>query len=221
MEKRQVSPANNSFIPKNPVQKHSYVKNVKRVSFPIFSILSYALLISSILSAIVVFIYGQYLSKTLEQSLVTLDANIDAFSVSAMMSVADFNNRLNAAKDLLDQHIMYPAVLNLLSSLSVQTLTYEKIEFSRTVNSNINVVATAQTQEFDAILFQREVLKDAKQLGIVSLEISDVMYVPEKTSTDAATPSGVTFKMNMVLAQEAFTLNSHNFIEDFAKEETL
>ncbi len=167
---------NNSFIPKQGPVRRSRAVNSKPVY--IFTLISYILVFSALLSSGMVYMYSQYIHKQLANQIELLNSDINTFSVADMERVYEFDLRLQQAFTRLDNNVSIVSVLNLLESSTVGTVEIEKLEIERVGDTSLELLVTMNTESFDSTIFQRNV-QEQKQ------SFESIVVKKLKTSTGA------------------------------------
>lgn len=145
-----------SFIPKNPVRGSSRPRPVKRLY--LISIVATILFISSALASAGIFVYTLSLEGSLRAEQQRLNEQRDSFSQSDLEQVLEFEARLGAAKQILNQQVYLPALFESLEATALQSTTYVGFAYEKIGVNNILVTLESSNPTFNGVLFQREVL---------------------------------------------------------------
>jgi len=189
-----------SFIPKQSKNSRQVNRRVRRVAFPVLSVLGYAFFIGALLSAGAVFVFEKYTEKQLQQTVAGLEGAIQNFSEADLRTVVGFSNRITTANSILNNHASITKVLDAVEQLALQTVTILSLELSREAENQIVLSFKIEAEEFDALLFQRDVLSVQGSDLIEKAQFSDVDYNPAQTGQEGGTePKTVSFGMELTL----------------------
>jgi hypothetical protein len=189
-----------SFIPKRSAT--SRVRQPRRYNFFIIGIISYALFIAAPVAAAAVFVYETYTERQLAAAIQELDTAINDFSVSDMLTVVEFDNRLRGAQALLSSHVSLVHALTILEEGTAQSIVFENLDFKRTDRSTITLSSALTAENFDAAIFQRESYMTNELLASTLLE--DLSFTPDTSEQTSDTPDiavngTFTFAANTIL----------------------
>lgn len=208
-------PPQSSFIPKQPRQT-SNNQIVRKVSFPVLSIISYALFIGSLIASGVVFVYETYTSNLLKELVTQLDTEVSDFSTADLHTLVDFNQRIVDSSRILNGHISIVSVLEYLEENSLQTIQYESINLKRESDESLLVTADIKATEFDGVLMQRRLLKEQEAKTLNSFSISEISYTPQSIAEGGEITSKlISFTLELDLPTYQFALaNQLNLVSE-------
>ena len=146
----------NSFIPKRRNSKLKRSGSVRKVFF--VSIITYSLLIASLLVAGGAFLYKNITNTQLEREVVQLDSAVNTFSVQDFQTVQEFDDTLTKTRDRLDNTISVVAVLDELDSVVAQPIQIIDLNLVRNDDVDVTLTISFTTETLDAALFQRKIL---------------------------------------------------------------
>jgi hypothetical protein len=150
-----------SFVPKQPTQqaprKYSSGNNI-------FLYVACAILAASIIAALGVFFYAQYLNSiesAKASELLTAQNNVN------QNSVADFvrlHNRFIAADQILSQHVALSQFFALLGSITVQDVTFNSLGIEVAADRSAQITMLGQAANFNALASESTVFAQQKQI---------------------------------------------------------
>lgn len=199
-----------SFIPKQSKNIHRVARQARKVSFPILSVLGYAFFIGSLLSAGTVFVYEKYTQKKLQQTVFGLESAIQSFNEDDMRSVVGFSQRVEAAQSILDNHISVTKILESLEEIMVGTVTITSLDFVRQNKDLVTVQLEVEAEEFDAVIFQRDVLTAQNSGLIESVQFLNVNYIAPQINQDGVSEAKtISFEMDLTLSTEQYLVRNN------------
>lgn len=161
-------PSGPSFIPKQNTVKVARRGNARQVY--VFTIISYTLLVASLVAVAAVFLYDRYTKRVLAEEVTSLSKAIASFSPEDMNKVIELDERLRSTETKLENSISVSAVLGILEKATIDTVQFTDLQFSRDEDKNIAVSAGITTDSFDSVLFQRGIYEAATDLATVRVE---------------------------------------------------
>lgn len=193
-----------SFIPKQPTRQVAPRRRSKRVAFPLFSMLGYALFIGAIIAAVGMFIYNEYTDQQLTLAVTELTRKIDEFSTTDLTTVMQFNQRVVEAKTILKNHISVNEMLGTVEAFAVQSLTFTNISLERESADTMTVTIEGTGTEFDFLIFQRDLLSSQTVAAVRGVNVDQLTYLPETITDTEVTPKQVQFTLLVTLAADQF-----------------
>ena len=148
--------SNTSFIPKSPVRGSSNPRPVKRLY--VISIVTSILFISTVFAAGGIFIYSLSLERNLQAEQQRLNEAREAFNQSDLEQVLEFEARLQAANELLNQQVYLPVLFTALEDTALLSTTYTNFEYESDGFNTLRITLETTNPTFDGAIFQREVL---------------------------------------------------------------
>lgn len=170
----QVNP---SFIPKqNPAQLTR--RNPSRQVF-VLAILSYTLIVAALLAAGGLYAYERYVNKSLAKEIESYNTEIASFNTEEFQNVVALSEQLTQAKKLLDGRVAMATVLDIIASSTIDTVQFTDAKLERLLNGDVSFEASAKTDSFDSILFQRRIYDEAAKIATVDLSDVDISFGSE------------------------------------------
>lgn len=180
-----VDVTNNSFIPKRgPIKK---ARRVVTRQVYVFTLVSYILIFASLIASLGVFIYEQVINRQLSAEVVALDSEIASFNQADMERVTAFNNRLQQAKARLNATVSIASLLDIVEKSTITTAQFMSFSLERELDDQLVVITQIETDSFDSVIFQREILKQNQ--AISNVEVTD-LAMKDITTTQAAPVQG-------------------------------
>lgn len=206
--------SSSSFIPKKPVRGSSRPRPVKRVY--LISIVSSVLFVAALLASGGLFIYTISLEQELTSEQQRLNQQRETFSQSDLQRVLEFEARLQAANQLLNQQVYIPTLFRALEDTVLQSTVYRGLEYEKEGPNRINVTLETTNPTFDGVLFQREVFASNPTLQGVS--ITDVSFTSidnnqqQQQTADVANEVQFTIEhdLNNTLLERSQTTNTQS-----------
>ena len=162
---------NNSFIPKRgPVKK---ARRAMSRQVYVFTFVSYILIFASLVASLGVFIYKQVVDRQLDAEIAALNAEIASFSQADMERVTAFNTRLQQAKERLNATVSVASLLSIIEQSTISTAQFASFSLEREQDDQLVVTAQIETDSFDSVIFQREVMKQNPTVS--SIEVTDLV----------------------------------------------
>lgn len=169
-----------SFIPKNPVRGSSRPRPVKRLY--LISIVASILFISTVFSAVGVFIYTLSLEQNLQAEQQRLVETRDAFNQSDLEQVLEFEARLRAANEILNQQVYLPALFTALEETALVSTAYTNFEYKKDALNTLRITLETKNPTFNGVLFQREVL--ASNQVLQGATITDIVFADTSATNE-------------------------------------
>jgi len=178
-----VNPQGTSFIPQRPTHGKTAPRKVRKIY--VLAYLSYVIFFGALISAAGIFFMNFSLNAQLDSQRQRLSAERERFNESDIESVRDLEKRINIAKERLNNHVSVLAILEALESSAVQSLYFESFTYEREGDAFPKVVFGGTSDQFNNLLFQREVLATNpilagtafKEVGIEARELESGQIV--------------------------------------------
>lgn len=151
-----MNPQGTSFIPQRPTQGRLKNRGVRKIY--ILAYVSYVFFFGTTLAAAGLFFYNATLEAKLVHQKELLTAERDKFSQSDIESVRELERRINLAKERMDAHISVVSIFEALEKNAVQSLQLVSFGYKRLNDDAPVVTVSGNTNEFNKVLFQRDVL---------------------------------------------------------------
>lgn len=179
-----------SFIPQRPTQGKVKNRSVRKVY--ILAYVSYVLFFATLLSAGGILFYKYALNKTLNNEKAALASQQDRFSESDIASVQDLNQRINLATVKLNDHISVSALFGALESSAVQSVKFIGFDYKRSADGSPSITLKGGLNDFNSLIFQREVFKTNPILANASFSDITSAAVALDTGSKSSSATGAT-----------------------------
>lgn len=187
-----MNPQSTSFIPKRPVTGNTQKRVVRKIY--VLTYVSYILFFGTLLAVAGVFFFKLTLESQLvgqQQQLITEKAQ---FSQSDIESVRELADRIDLAKDRMDQHISVLSILEALDKSALETLQFTDFTYERSLDTAPIVKLKGNTASFNSLVFQREVLSENPILA--SGTFDEVAFDLESEEENVQNERTITFELN-------------------------
>jgi len=188
-----------SFIPKSPINSKVSNRRVRKIY--IVTYLVYVLFFGTIIAAAGTWFYTSSLTNDLAAKQLQLEAAEQQFAQSDLERVAELEERLEIAQELLDNRVSIVAVLNAIEETTVSNVLMNEFTFGVNESDVLELQMVANANNFNDALFQRTLFKDNSILAGAS--ITNVEYGEASESGESAAAPDVSFTIQKVLNAEA------------------
>lgn len=174
------------------------VKKRRRVQ--VFSLLTTFLLVASLSGVGGVYAYTGYVKKQLESEKEKLGQINKSENNKKIEEIRIYNQRLNVAHSILDNHIAASKIFGLLEDATKQTVQFEKLEYAYDPGYEAQIKLSGKTREFESLALQKMQLLKNNTFDLLEIsEINNTISAEDGTqgSQTAGTPvlEGVTFNV--------------------------
>jgi hypothetical protein len=143
-----------SFIPKQPLIKDR-IKSTP-TSIGIFSIISWFIFIVVILASVGVFVYEQYLTRSIASKNTELSNNIKSFDTASVDHFVKLDARLQAATAILNNHLAVSTLLGLIADNTVQSVQFTDFKYSYDEGNKITLALSGKAPDFASVALQSD-----------------------------------------------------------------
>lgn len=161
-----------SFIPKSPVKGTVNRRRVRRVY--IFTYIIYIFFIGTLIASGVTWFYQYTMERKLEDTKLALNDERSKFNQADLSRVNDVNHRLQEVRRILDRQVSLLSVFKAIEDTTLRSIQLSGFAYQRDLNSELTVNLLAKANDFNATLFQRQVLNGNPVLAQSTL--SEVTY---------------------------------------------
>jgi hypothetical protein len=145
-----------SFIPKQPVTDTA---RPRTSAASLVFLVSFILFMASLAAAGAVFIYGQVITKNINDGKVTLQRNKNAFDPTTISELTRLNDRINATYGLLKNHKSVSTFFQVLSNTTLKTVRFTDFTYS-SVGDKITVSMNGQAFNYETVALQSKAFTD-------------------------------------------------------------
>lgn len=180
------SPIRSSFIPKDAAAP---VKTIIRKGglYDLFMLISIVLVIASIVLAVGVFLYIQFLETESASKLAQLERAKQAFEPALIQKLMHLDDRMHVADELLAAHLAPSMVLQILEQSTLQTISYGSFNFSAEDSQTTSIKMGGTAQSVNSIALQADLFSK-----------SSVLTSPIFSGVNRA-PGGVAFNVSALI----------------------
>lgn len=147
-----------SFIPKKPITSD---RPIAKTPKSLFSILSFVLLLVTLVIAGGLFFYKSYLIKQKESFSVSLDKMRNNFDQDTIKDLENFDKRVTTSKTVLNNHIVLSPMFQLIGDLTIPSVQYTKFEHSNS-EGEFQVHMTGVANDYRSVALQADVFNTPK-----------------------------------------------------------
>lgn len=124
----------------------------------LFILIAIVLLVASVALAVGVFLYVQFLNTSSTSKLDQLERAKQAFEPSLIQELTRLDDRMQAADQVLSEHIAPSSFFHLLEQLTLQTVAFTNLEFQAVDPQNMNVKMRGIAASVNSIALQADYL---------------------------------------------------------------
>lgn len=206
-----------SFIPRQAAGAvPSRVRRKRR--FHVFGFIATALLLASVILAVGLLFYKDYVLASLESEKAALEQERTRFDESSIASVTELDRRIAAAYYLLDEHIAPSKIFDALELTTKERVQFTSFNFERRPSGEVTVTIGGSTPEFKTVALQalqfgrNPLMEDAvfTQLGTFRPEATILRDIDNQDQLFEQ-ESRVNFSVIGLLSQEALAFEGENF----------
>jgi hypothetical protein len=156
-----------SFIPKKPVLSSS---NGHKLPRSLFLVLSIFILIITILASVGLFLYKNNLEKQRDSLSISLAEIRDSFEKDTVDELLLFDRRIELSKKILDNHIIFSPLFNLLGELTIPSIQYTSFKNVDTKN-NVTIEIKGIARDYRSIALQAGIFNSPQ-----ASDLSNVLF---------------------------------------------
>ncbi|MFT5037261.1 MAG: Tfp pilus assembly protein PilN [Candidatus Azotimanducaceae bacterium] len=161
-----------SFIPKRNTSKSAQPPSARRIY--VFSYISYIFFFGALIAVVGTFFLNEQAIKELNKHVALVAEAQKQISRSELDSVRQLDNRLHAAKQILAAHAAPSVLFGALEDSILRNVQIDSFTYTRTDDTGVTLNVSGLTGTFDAILYQRDVMKENELLA--SADLVEVSY---------------------------------------------
>ena len=159
-----------SFIPKKPITSNLSEKEPR--SF--FGMIALFLFLASLLISGGLFVYKSYLTKQQESLSMSLAVTRDSFEKDTIDELELFNKRTESAKQILNNHIVFSPLFNLLGNITIPSIQYTNFE-QQTNEKGFLVDIDGVARDYRSIALQADIFNSSKGSSFKNVLFSNLM----------------------------------------------
>jgi hypothetical protein len=151
-----------SFIPKKPIINEPVSSSPRSVS--ILLIIAIFILFTVLIATGGLYLYKVSLVKQIASMQNSLTLAQNSFEPSQITQLKVLDKRLNAATEILNNHINITPIFTALEQLTMKTVRYTQFSYNLGANNTINVKISGQAIGYRAIALQADLFSTNKNL---------------------------------------------------------
>ncbi len=159
---------NSSFIPKKDLGGGSQKKR-KGGGIDIFLLIALIIFLSSIVLSLGVFLWSQSVQNKNEELFIQIESYRDNFAISSIIELISVSNKVEAAKEILDNHYSVLPAFSYLEENTLSDIYLNDMVVSEKGNK-IEVSATGIAPDFDYVAYASKVYARDDRIDDLILE---------------------------------------------------
>ncbi len=172
-----------SFIPRKAVAVPN-TPYVKTGGPSLLSLIGFFVFIGAALSAGGVYVWKIQTERTIAAQIETLKKARAEFDENTIKAATRLNDRINAAEQLLDNHIAASQIFDILEKIILSSVRLRNLTYTTDIDGTINIKANGTAKGFESVVLQSD------QMGLTGL-FKDVLF----SEVQSAGLNLVTFSM--------------------------
>jgi len=206
-----------SFVPKKPIVEKD--KKNKSTMSSLFFVISFVIFALTLAGAGGVYFYKKYVEKSINQKKQYLEESKQAFEPSLIRKLKELDERIQASRRLLNNHIAPSAIFSTLEVNTLKTISFKSVEY-RYKESSPKINMTGEALGFNSVALQSDVFgeEDFFQTPIFSdLGVNNKGRVSFNFSSDLKVAS---IMYNKNLREGFYKENQNTELENKVKSST-
>lgn len=177
------------------------VQMKRRRTIHAFGLIATIIFVLSLLGAIGVFLYQNYLGKQLESAKTALGSVGNEEDARKIAEIRLYDEKLRIAQNLLDNHVAVSKVFEEIEDSTKETVQFRSLEFVHDPGFEAVLTLTGVTEEFSSVALQKmQILEDTIFSEFV---LQDISTEKSSESEDGRViPGGVSFRVTGVFDRE-------------------
>lgn len=144
-----------SFIPKKSLTAPT--RQAKGSSIGVFFLFTLVIFIGVIALAIGVFLYQQFIIKSIEQKSASLERASAAFEPAIIQEISRLDVRINSAQDILDNHKAISAFFDLLEVSTLKSVSFENLDYRTDESGRTTISMEGRARNFSSVALQSDI----------------------------------------------------------------
>lgn len=155
----------------------------------IFSVLSTAVLILSLLGSIGSYAYKRHLNTRLSNAQSELNARNDSSVERKMLELQMYDRKLNIARTLLDNHVAVSRIFDVLEDSTKQTIRLISLEYEYDPGYEAEITLGGDTRELKSVALQKlQIINEDIFSDFIVREVSTADVIASKEREKDSTP---------------------------------
>jgi len=196
-----------SFIPQRPTRGKVAAKSFRKVY--VLSYVSYLVFFSTLLAVAGIFVYKLSLESNLKNLQQELIAQKNLFTQTDLDRVQDLDQRITAAKQLIDAHASVHKVLIALDQVVADPVQFLGLVYDRTEDPRRpRLTLSAVAKQFNEVIFQEQILSAnpvTRNFVMSDVNLSTQPVNPERLDLGVQEVVSVTMVSELSLAEVNYT----------------
>lgn len=152
------STSSQSFIPQDAGELSSTRVRSPRVGLhELTSVIAMIVLLASLALAGGVFLYQQFLGTQLTSKRASLERAKEEFDPALITKVTRLDDRMHSASEILSMHIAPTVFLNVLSQVTLSTISFQSLDMKTNNTKNITLKMQGSARSINSIALQADV----------------------------------------------------------------
>ena len=187
-----------SFIPKSPVRGTVKPSGVRKVY--IFTYVAFVFFFGTLLATAGTFFYNISIESQLAAQKERLAQARNSFNQADLERVRELESRMDSAFGILNKKVSILTLLEALQDTTLRSVQIKGFEYIKNIDNSLNLKLAIETTDFNAALFQREVLSGSPVLK--GATISDITHtnIDSVSEGESLSKSTVSFTVSKKLS---------------------
>ena len=185
-----------------------------------FGLIATIVFILSLLGAVGVFLYKDYLGSKLEEAKKGFDATSNDETERSMAEIRRYDDKLRIAEQLLNNHVAASRIFEKLEDFTKQTVRFSSFEFIHDPGFESAVTLRGETGRFSSVALQKmQIFQEGpfEDFVLQNITTSDA----EQKEDGTVVPAQVTFSVNGVFKDDAISYKGGAEENEEATEESV
>lgn len=149
-----------SFIPKKSLTAPQ--RQAKSSSIGVFFLFTLVIFIGAIALAIGVFLYQQFIIKSIEQKSASLERASAAFEPAIIEEISRLDIRINSAQDILNNHKAISTFFDLLEVSTLESVSFENLDYRTDESGKTTISMKGKARNFSSVALQSDIFGKSK-----------------------------------------------------------
>lgn len=173
-----------SFIPKSSARvATTRTRSTHRIY--ILSYISYIVFFGTLFAVAGVYLYSSSITRNLESLKAQLATERNRFSTADIETIKLLDKRLNTAAQLVNESAAPSAIFADIEKIVASNIQFSGIKYKYLPNRQYELALTGRAEEFNEVIWQRELLSGASILKDAKVTKYDYSVAGEDATTDA------------------------------------
>ena len=150
-----------SFIPKKTL---TATPKKRRKPTNLLTLFSLIVFFTVVLTAVGVFLYGEFLRSSIDRKQDSLDRSRGAFEPALINELARLDERIVASEQILSQHVALSQLFDFLETNTLATVRFGEFALTAISPDQYNLVMQGQATSFDAVALQSDIFGESELL---------------------------------------------------------